>query len=205
MHLALVTEKFSEQISKQPPPKHKYADDRRTYLTKAEVQKLADAARKTGRHGERDALMIMTAYRHGLRATELVNLRLAQINLQENSISVKRAKRGKDNVHPFVNRQERKDWLSWVKRNNTEFVFEGERGPLTTRAFFKVVSRAGKEAGFQFEVTPHMLRHAAGYELTNNGMGLRLVQDFLGHKAISSTCRYTALAPNAFAAMKDIL
>lgn len=198
-------ETFSEQLRKAPPVKQAYTKDRRLHLTREEVERLAEAAKQLGRHAQRDALMIMTAYRHGMRAIELVGLKTAAINIKEASIAITRAKQGINTNHPFVSKQEHKDWQAWLKQAQGEYLFVGERGPLDERAFHKIVQRAGKTAGFEFPVHPHMLRHAAGYELTNNNVNPRIIQQFLGHKEIRHTVRYTALAPNALNQVKDIL
>lgn len=79
-------------------------------------------------------------------------------------------------------------------------VFVSERGsPWTTDAVRKIVAKAGKEAGFPFPLHPHMLHHAAGYKLVNNGTDTRAIQDYLGHRNIRHTERYTALNAHRFA------
>jgi type 1 fimbriae regulatory protein FimE len=74
----------------------------REYLTEAEVEKLIDAARKRGRNGARDAAAILLAYRHGLRAQELCQLRWSQIDLKHGRLHVNRAKGGQESVHPLA-------------------------------------------------------------------------------------------------------
>src|SRR6516162_9620073 len=73
----------------------------REYLTEHEVERLIDAARKRGRNGQRDAAAILLAYRHGLRASELVSLRWSQIDLRNGRLHVNRAKGGFESVHPL--------------------------------------------------------------------------------------------------------
>src|SRR5258708_10411924 len=73
----------------------------REYLTEKEIERLQEAARKRSRHGHRDATMILVAYRHGLRASELCGLRWDQIELNGGRLHVRRAKCGIDNVHPL--------------------------------------------------------------------------------------------------------
>jgi type 1 fimbriae regulatory protein FimB/type 1 fimbriae regulatory protein FimE len=78
-------------------------------------------------------------------------------------------------------------------------VFVSERkAPLTVDAIRKIVNRAGREAGITFQVHPHMLRHATGYKLANDGQDTRAIQQYLGHRNIQSTTRYTELAPDRF-------
>src|SRR5262245_60425012 len=73
----------------------------RRYLTEREVEKLMDTARKVSRHGHRDATMILVAYRHGLRASEVCDLQWHQIELDQGRLHVRRAKRGTPSVHPI--------------------------------------------------------------------------------------------------------
>jgi site-specific recombinase XerD len=89
-------------------------------------------------------------------------------------------------------------------QRNTEgaFVLEKERGgPFTADAVIRLVKRIGERAGFPFLVHAHMLRHACGYAMANAGHDTRLIQDWLGHRAIQHTARYTELSPIRF---KDV-
>ena len=82
---------------------------------------------------------------------------------------------------------------------HTAYVFVSERkAPLTVDAVRKIVNRAGREAGIAFQVHPHMLRHATGYKLANDGQDTRAIQQYLGHRNIQNTTRYTELAPDRF-------
>ncbi len=81
----------------------------------------------------------------------------------------------------------------------TPYVFTTERkGPLTASTFRKIVARAGREAAFPFSVHPHMLRHATGYKLANDGRETRAIQLYLGYKNIQHTVRYTELSGEQF-------
>jgi len=71
-------------------------------------------------------------------------------------------------------------------------------GPLTTSNVRKLIARAGREAGFEFSVHPHLLRHSCGYKLANDGHDTRAVQHYLGHRNIQNTVRYTQMAPDRF-------
>ena len=105
----------------------------REYLTEKEIERLQETARKRSRYGHRDATMILIAYRHGLRASELCSLRWDQIELNSGRLHVRRAKGGIDNVHPLSDREIRA--LRQLRRENTEspYVFITERGgPATT-------------------------------------------------------------------------
>ena len=171
----------------------------REYLSDQEVAALMKAAARIGRHGERDAALILIAYRHGLRVSELVSLRWDQVDLQQGLLHVARRKHGIASVHPLRGPELR--LLRRLQRNypHTAYLFLSERkAPLTTDAVRKVIGRAGREAGIEFQVHPHMLRHATGYKLANDGQDTRAIQHYLGHRNIQHTTRYTELAPDRF-------
>jgi integrase len=171
----------------------------REYLTPTEVDQLIAAA-KGNRYGHRDATMILVAYRHGLRASEVCDLRWSQVDLDQARLHVRRVKRGTPSVHPLQGDELRA--LRRLKRESpahSDFVFLTERGgPFTTTGFAFLVSRAGVKAGLPFKAHPHMLRHAAGYKLANDGHDTRTLQAYLGHRNIQHTVRYTELAANRF-------
>jgi type 1 fimbriae regulatory protein FimB/type 1 fimbriae regulatory protein FimE len=91
--------------------------------------------------------------------------------------------------------------LRRLKREQIEsrYVFVTERrAPMTAAGFRKMVARIGETGKFPFPVHPHMLRHACGYKLANDGQDTRAVQHYLGHKNIQHTVRYTELSPERF-------
>jgi site-specific recombinase XerD len=170
----------------------------REHLLPSEVDQLIAGA-KESRWGFRDATMIRIAYHHGLRARELVELTWTQINLDEATISVKRVKGSKSGDHPLLGEELRA--LRRLRRDNphSQWVFTNERGdPFTTDGFAAMIRRAARRAGLAMKVHPHMLRHACGYKLANDGKDLRSLQGYLGHKNVQNTVRYTELAPNRF-------
>ena len=181
------------------PLRRKNADLRtREHLTPAEVDKLM-AAVKGNRQGHRDATMILVAFRHGLRAAELVDLRWDQIDYAGSRLHVRRVKAGTPATHPLAGVELRALRRLQREAPQSEFVFLSERGtPFSTAGFAKMVERAGVEAGFKFGVHPHMLRHACGYALANAGHDTRSLQAYLGHKNIQHTVRYTELSPERF-------
>jgi type 1 fimbriae regulatory protein FimB/type 1 fimbriae regulatory protein FimE len=181
------------------PGRQSNADLRpREYLTVTEVDRLMKAARD-GRYGHRDATLILIAFRHGLRATEIADLEWSQVEFGRNAaLHVRRAKNGKPSVHPL-----RGDELRALRelRRQTEggFVFETERGgPFTPDAVNRLVKTIGKRAKLGFSVHAHMLRHACGFALANAGHDTRAIQDWLGHRSIQHTVRYTELSPTRF-------
>ena len=176
----------------------------REYLTPKEVELLRRAARERGRYGHRDATMIFIAYRHGLRPVELCALRWDQVDLAHGLLHVQRVKSGMPSVHPMGGSEIRD--LRRLHREQPEgrHVFLTERAaPITTAGFRKMLARVGEGAEFPFPVHPHMLRHACGYKLANDGQDTRAVQHYLGHKNIQHTVRYTQLSPERFKSFWD--
>jgi len=172
----------------------------REYLTAKEVEKLSDTARRDGRYGHRDATLILIAFRHGLRAKETAELEWSQVEFSRSaSLHVRRAKNGKASVHPLRGDEIRA--LRELRRQfpDSAFVFTTERdGPFTPDAINRLIKRIGERAGFDFPVHAHMLRHACGYALANAGHDTRAIQDWLGHRSIQHTVRYTELNPARF-------
>ena len=174
----------------------------REHLTPAEVERMIAAAGKAGRHGVRDGTLILVAYRHGLRVSELVELRWEQVDLPRGTLHVNRKKSGDAATHPMSGRELRV--LRQLKRTYPEspFLFVTERGgPMTEATVRKLVARSGKDARIGLPVHPHMLRHATGFYLANNGVDTRTIQAYLGHRNIMHTVRYTQLAPDRFRAL----
>jgi integrase len=168
----------------------------REYLTEAEVERLVETSRRRGRNGLRDACAILIAYRHGLRASELVALQWSQIDLRQGRLHVNRAKGGIESVHPLHGPELR---ALRPLQGASPYVFVTEAGtPVTTAWFLRMVQRTGEAAGLPFPVHPHMLRHATGYKLANDGADTRSLAHYLGHRNLQSTARYTALAPDRF-------
>jgi len=185
---------------KVPPPRKTNKEVRsREYLTPDEIERLMVAAKSRGRHGHRDVTLILIAYRHGLRVSELVALRWDMVDLKQGLLHVNRLKNGVESVHPIRGPELRA--LRKLQREypDTPYLFVTERkGPLTTSTVRKIIARAGEKAKIGLPVHPHMLRHSTGYKLANDGHDTRAIQHYLGHKNIQHTVRYTELAANRF-------
>jgi type 1 fimbriae regulatory protein FimB/type 1 fimbriae regulatory protein FimE len=184
----------------KPPKKVKNSERRvREYLTPAEVDKLIASAKQLGRHGLRDSTMILIAYRHGLRVSELISLRWSQIDLKQGLLHVIRKKNGIPASHPLFGPEIRA--LRQLKRDypETDYVFMTERkAPITADTFRKIIARAGEKAELGLATRPHMLRHSTGFKLANDGRDTRSIQHYLGHKNIQHTVRYTEIASVKF-------
>jgi integrase len=174
----------------------------RRHLRPDEARALIAAAARRGRHPFRDKVLLQVIYRHGLRASEAIGLRWSALDLDHGTLHVERAKGGKVSTHT-LDRDELRDLRKLRGQVQGLFVFETERGgPLSVDTLQYICREAGRLAGLEVEVFPHMLRHSAGYMLANQGHDTRLIQEFLGHSSISSTVRYTAIAPARLAAVR---
>ncbi len=183
-----------------PPARQKNIDRRpREYLLPDEVNQLLKAAKQTGRHGHRDQTLILVAYRHGLRVGEVIALRWDMVDLKQGLIHIRRLKNGVASTHPLRGSELRT--LRRLQRDYpaSPYLFVTERGgPITGARVRRIVSRAGVQAGIPFPVHPHMLRHACGYKLANDGVDTRALQHSLGHRNIQHTTHYTELSPQRF-------
>jgi integrase len=177
----------------------------RKYLSPEEARRVIDAAGRVGRQRERDKLVLMMMYRHGLRVSEAIDLRWTDFDLdapRARPFYVRRIKGSKDSVHTLE-----PDTAKALKRLKNEadgiYVFRSERGgPLSPDIVEVICERAGREAGLGFRVHPHQLRHAAGFALAETGTDTRLIQDFLGHKDIKNTVVYTETSQRRLAAVR---
>jgi site-specific recombinase XerD len=168
------------------------------YLDEVEIDRLLGAA-KAGRHGIRDYVLLLIIYRHALRVSEATSMRLDQINLKQSRVWVRRGKNSLDTEQPIEG-----DELRAIKRylgtrtDKLPWLFVSERHqPMTRQAVNYIIAQAGIRAGLG-DIWPHMLRHSAGYALSNRGHDFRLLQDFMGHRDPRHTARYTRTASRRF-------
>lgn len=171
----------------------------REFLNADEVRRLLESVGSAGRHGARDRTLVLLMFRHGLRVSEAISLRWDQVDLKSGLLHVQRLKNGVPSTHPLRGPELRA--LRQLRRDypETPYLFASERGgPMTSSNVRKLVARGGLLAGIGLPVHPHMLRHACGYKLANDGHDTRALQHYLGHKNISHTVRYTEMAPDRF-------
>jgi len=153
-------------------------------LTKEEVKKLIDSA-----DNEKSRLMISLMYSTGLRVSEIVNLKVEDVNFSDRSGWVRRGKGAKDRL--FVMPENlTKELEEFVKGKGQKYMFSKE-GPLTTRNIQKIIKGTKIRAGLSKKVTPHTLRHSFATHLLEQGTDIRLIQTMLGHSSLSTTQVYT--------------
>jgi type 1 fimbriae regulatory protein FimB/type 1 fimbriae regulatory protein FimE len=192
-HLRLVTP--TDENPTVRPLRRKNAEYRaREHLSEKEVERLIEA---TSSH--RDATMILLAFRHGLRGSELVDLRWDQVDFDLGVLHVRRAKGGTPATHPLTGRELRALRRLQREQGPSTHLFMSERkAPISVDGFQKMVERLGERANLGFSVHAHMLRHACGFKMANDGVDTRTIQAYLGHKDIRHTVRYTELSPVKF-------
>ena len=194
----------SKKVRRKSPRKGILHKDRRNreYLTPGEIKRLRHAAAGVGRHGHRDSLVILMMYLHGLRVSEIIDLRWSDLHLKQSTVHVRRIKGSTDSLQAI-----RGDELRALRKLHRlypsgSYVFVSERGtPLTGSLLQKMMQRAGEESGLDSElgiIHPHMLRHSTGYALANKGTDTRTIQGYLGHRNIAHTVRYTELSVERF-------
>jgi integrase len=142
--------------------------------------------------------MVRMGYLHGLRVSELCDLRWDQVNFKEGTLLVKRLKGGRDSPH-YLDGDELRALRKLKRDASTPFVFESQQGgPVSAAGFRKFFARLGARANMPWPLNPHMLRHACGYALANSGKDTRSLQGYLGHASITHTVRYTEMSPTRF-------
>jgi integrase len=116
------------------------------------------------------------AYRYGLRAAEVVDLRLEQIDFKTASLHIRRVKNGAPSTHPLTGRELRELRRHQRESAKSPFVFVSERGaPLSAPGFSRMIERAAAATKLGIKAHAHMLRHACGYKLANDGVDTRAI------------------------------
>ena len=170
-------------------------------LTEEEVEALLAAPTVSDPLGHRDRTMLEVLYATGLRVSELVNLSLAQVNLNQGVLRIV-GKGDRERMIPLG-----EEAVHWVQQfmlgprveilleRQTDYLFPTRRGDRMTRqAFWHIIKRYARKAGVQKDLSPHTLRHAFATHLLNHGADLRVVQMLLGHSDLSTTQIYTHVA-----------
>lgn len=179
----------------------------REYLKPSEVEALLSVAKTTSRNAQRDYVLLLLMYRHGLRVSEVTALRVADVDLESGTLYVRRLKSGESNLHPLHNGEGAavRVWLLEREKMNVpetvqELFISERRQALSRRTVWVMIGQLAKAAGLEhLAIHPHMMRHACGFSLVNRSVDLRTIQSYLGHRAIASTTKYTALDGGRFA------
>ncbi len=160
------------------------------YLRKDEIRKLLDSP---PREKTRDRLILRILYRCGLRVSELVNLKIEDVDFTEGMITIRGGKGDKDRVVPIDNHT--LDLIEfYIVDADQGYMILSERGePLSTRQVERIVKKYAKSADIKKNVYPHMLRHSFAVHCLKAGMNLRSVQKMLGHSSLTTTQIYLDL------------
>ena len=169
-----------------------------TILSIAEVDRLLDTLNTETPLETRNKAMIELAYASGLRVSELVELKLADLHLDAGFVQV-HGKGNKERIVPVgeiaidsINYYLENARMQLLKKHNDYVFINGRDGnQMTRQAFFLIIKEKVKQAGINKEISPHKLRHSFASHLLKNGVDLRLIQELLGHEDISTTERYT--------------
>ena len=171
-------------------------------MTQDEVIRLLEQPSGDTPKDIRDKAMLELLYATGMRVTELITLKVSDVNLQMNYVDCHDP--NKDRIIPFgiEARNALKNYLehsreAMIENKNEETLFVNVSGqPMSRQGFWKLIKYYTKRAGIQMDITPHTLRHSFAAHLVENGADLRSVQEMLGHSDISTTQIYAALSHN---------
>lgn len=175
-----------------------------------EVEALLEAPDLEKPEGQRDRAMLEVMYSSGLRISELISLKLGQINFQKGMMKII-GKGDKQRTVPigdyaleylnkYVNEGRRKN-----KGRNSDFAFLNRYGePLSRQYFFLQVKKYAKQAGIEVEISPHTLRHSFATHMLENNAELRAVQEMLGHANIATTQIYTNISSKRILSAYDL-
>jgi type 1 fimbriae regulatory protein FimB len=169
-----------------------------TFLTPAETLAVLKTARE---HSTRDWAMILVAYRHGLRASEVCGLKLADVDVKAGSISVRRLKGSLQTTQPLYQHRGQplldevsalRSWLRKRPSDGSDYLFTSQKGGKLGRTqFFRNFQTIAEAAGLPVEKRhPHVLKHSLASHLVAGNVNLALIRQALGHRSINSTMQY---------------
>ena len=166
--------KVSKREKKLPP-----------VLTKDEIRQLISVT-----NNKKSNFIIRLLYSTGLRVSELVNLKKGDVELNEKMGWVRSGKGKKDRLFilPESLTEELRHYLNF---GNSQYLFSGKKGPITTRNIQKIISSSSRRANIKKKVSPHTLRHSFATHLLESGTDIRKIQELLGHSNLQTTQIYT--------------
>ena len=173
-----------------------------TVLTKEEIKKMLGAV-----DTKKSKLMISLIYACGMRVSEIINLKIQDLNFEERIGNILQAKGKKDRVFNLPNFlfNNLKKQVKKQKEKNQEFLFSGPKGKLSPRNIQKIVSNVAKKAGIKKDVHCHTLRHSFATHLLENNVDIRKIQELLGHSDLSTTQIYTHVSREELKKIKSPL
>jgi type 1 fimbriae regulatory protein FimB len=174
----------------------------RKHLTGREVERLIEATRGS-RNEARDRCLLLLMFRHGLRVSEACRMKLDQVDVESRVLHVTRLKGGLSTTQPLRGDELRavRAWLrerARRKPTGKAFFVSEQRKPLHRSTVNLAQRKYSTAASLPLLAHPHMLRHACGFALADQGADTRLIQDYLGHRNIQHTVKYTATNPARF-------
>jgi len=171
-------------------------------LTKEEILSLIQSMTT-----KKSKLMISLLYASGMRVSEIVSLKVLDLDFNEKIGQIRQGKGKKDRVFnlPIFLLEDLKKQVEIQKKFNQEFLFSGPKGKLSSRNLQKIVNFAARKAGIQKEVHPHTLRHSFATHLLENGVDIRKIQELLGHSDLSTTQIYTHISTEELKKIKSPL
>lgn len=192
----LISEDPSETL--KPPKIEKKAP---VILTIEEINLLLEQPNGTAPKDIRDKAMLELLYATGIRVSELINLKVKDVNLSMNFLQCHDG--NKERVIPFTNetRDALEEYLHNAReamcKDDQEYLFTNCQGsPMTRQGFWKIIKYYSAKAGIKKDITPHTIRHSFAMHLVNNGADLKSVQEMLGHSDISTTQIYVKANAN---------
>ncbi len=203
LFLAAIRYSFSNILKKDPtigikrPKREKKLP---SVLTKQEVKKLLNII-----ENKKTKLMIAMLYACGFRVSELINLKIEDLDFEEKTGYVRQGKGKKDrifNISSFLFKPLKKQ-IEQQEQNNHEFLFTGPKGKLTDRNIQKLLKKAAEKAGIKKNIHPHTLRHSFATHLLENGTDIRYIQVLLGHSDLNTTQQYAHVSSDSIKKIKS--
>jgi len=171
-----------------------------TVLTRDEVRKMIDSV-----ENKKHKLIVMLLYSSGLRLSELTNLKIADLDINEKIGWVRSGKGEKDRMFILSDKVIEKMGEFLSGKEVSDYIFNGRKGKMSSRLVQKIVAAAAKKAEINKNVSPHTLRHSFATHLLESGENIRKIQELLGHSSLSTTQLYTHVSTEELKKVKNPL
>ncbi len=171
-----------------------------TVLTRDEILRMIELTKN-----KKHRLIIKLLYSTGIRLSELTNLKIKDIDLNEGIVWIRKGKGAKDRM-VIMSKKLAEELREYIKdRNPNEFLFLGRDGKISNRNVQKIIRKAAERARIHKKVTPHVLRHSFATHLLESGVDIRKIQVLLGHSNLSTTQIYTTVTSSELKKIKNPL